>query len=106
MSTDSGMMCVCVCVVDGSQLAASQWPTHAARMPPTNYVVLPHGVDDQLGRSDRFSVHSNQENIVRTGTFMRSSLIDILQVQILQLHRTVMAGVWNDGDDYYCSVLC
>jgi len=52
-------------VVDGSQLMASQWPTHAAGMPPANYLVLPHGTSDQLGRSDRFSMQSNQENIVR-----------------------------------------
>ena len=90
-----------VYVVDGSQSVASQWPTHTGGMQPASYVLLPHGADDQLGQSDRFSVHNNQENAVRTVRFMHSLLITILQLYMFHFHRAVMAIVGNNGDDCY-----
>ena len=50
-----------MCVVDGSQLVASQWAAHNA-----GSAILHRGVDERFGLPERFSIQSNQENIVRS----------------------------------------
>jgi len=55
------------CAVDGSQLVAGQWTAHdaAVALSQSQSVVLPDAVGDRFGLSQRFSMHNNQENIVR-----------------------------------------